>query len=46
MNYSKPEITSLPSASLVIQGGSSKSIVHNDSANDPLQTPNAYEADE
>jgi hypothetical protein len=46
MNYNKPEITSLASATFVIQGGSSKSIVHNDSANDPLMTPNAYEADE
>jgi len=46
MNYTKPAITSLVSASFVIQGGSSKSIVHNDSANDPLMTASAYESDE
>lgn len=48
MNYSKPEITSLASASQVIQGTPPmKSIGHNDSS-EPLvlATPAAYEADE
>jgi hypothetical protein len=45
MNYSKPEITSLASASLVIQGSSQKSVAMRDSS-EPLQTNPAYEADE
>jgi hypothetical protein len=45
MNYSKPEITSLASASLVIQGSSQKSAAVKDST-EPITTPSAYEADE
>jgi len=47
MNYTKPEITSLASASSVIQGGTSKMFSTNDGKQtESLQTPNAYEADE
>jgi len=45
MNYSKPEITSLASASFVIQGGSQKSAAVKDST-EPITTVSAYEADE
>jgi len=45
MNYAKPEITSLESASFVIQSGGSKSVAHVDNTQD-IQTPAAYEADE
>ncbi|MGA2605932.1 MAG: hypothetical protein ABSD89_06120 [Halobacteriota archaeon] len=50
MNYTKPEITSLASASLVIQGspsGSPKTVFHiNDYLDIDYATPAAYEADE
>lgn len=45
MNYTKPEIASLASASLVIQSGGAKSVIHVDNTQN-LQTPAAYEADE
>jgi hypothetical protein len=44
MNYTKPEITSLASASFVIQG--SKGTQSLDSHNEPFETVSAYEADE
>jgi hypothetical protein len=48
MNYTKPEITSLASASSVIQHMTSKAFSATDGVNPPLQieTPAAYEADE
>jgi hypothetical protein len=46
MNYTKPEITSLASASFVIQSGQIKSHSGVDSANQPLATVPAYEGDE
>ena len=46
MNYTKPEITSLASASSLIQGGTSKTAMHSDGAGSVLETPAAYEADE
>ena len=46
MNYSKPEITPLASASSVIQSGQIKSQAGLDSANKPLATVPAYEGDE
>jgi hypothetical protein len=47
MNYTKPEITSLASASSVIQGGIGKSsTTTHDSSNPDFVTPAAYEADE
>jgi len=46
MNYAKPEITSLASASSVIQGGTQKSIVNMPDNTENLTTPAAYEADE
>jgi len=47
MNYTKPEITSLASASFAIQGGTSKTAVNKDSSEGSiLHTPPAYEADE
>jgi len=46
MNYTKPEITSLASANVVIQSGQIKSQVGLDSANRPLATVPAYEGDE
>jgi hypothetical protein len=45
MNYTKPEITSLASASAAIQGSSQKSAAVKDST-EPITTPAAYEADE
>ena len=46
MNYTKPEITSLASASFVIQSTGIKSIVTStDLKDEPLTNP-AYEADE
>ena len=46
MNYTKPEITSLASASFVIQGATSKTAINSDGAGSVLETPAAYEADE
>jgi hypothetical protein len=46
MNYTKPEITSLASASLVIQGKTAKALGGQDSTSIVSQTPAAYEADE
>jgi hypothetical protein len=48
MNYTKPEITSLASASSVIQGQTHKSITTSeDGLHIPdFSTPAAYEADE
>jgi hypothetical protein len=46
MNYSKPEITSLASASSVIQGGTSKIAANADGSGSAFHTPPAYEADE
>ena len=46
MNYTKPEITSLASASSVIQSGTNKTAMHSDGAGSVLETPPAYEADE
>jgi hypothetical protein len=47
MNYTKPEVTSLASASFVIQSGTKKPIVSTFDGTEYLQTtPNAYEADE
>lgn len=45
MNYTKPEITSLASASLVIQHMSAKALNYSDSEI-TVGTPPAYEADE
>ena len=46
MNYTKPEITSLASASFVIQSGQIKSVSGLDGASKPLATVPAYEGDE
>jgi hypothetical protein len=48
MNYSKPEITSLASASFVIQGNPPRKGDLTGDGPDPLiqSTPAAYEADE
>jgi hypothetical protein len=47
MNYNKPEITSLESASLVIQsGGMFKTVPNTPDSSQPTHTPAAYEADE
>ena len=46
MNYNKPEITSLASASFVIQGSMSKTIQHEDNAHAPFESTSAYQADE
>jgi hypothetical protein len=46
MNYAKPEITSLASASFAIQGGMGKSVLNNPDTTEPNKTPAAYEADE
>jgi hypothetical protein len=46
MNYTKPQITSLASASFVIQGGMGKSVLNNPDSTEPVKTPSAYEADE
>ena len=46
MNYNKPEITSLASASLVIQGVNDKSIYGHDIMSPIYQTNPPYEADE
>lgn len=45
MNYNKPEITSLASASFAIQSTSQKTVAMRDSS-EPFQTNPAYEADE
>jgi hypothetical protein len=45
MNYTKPEITSLASASLVIQGSSKTATTSKDSQEVYVTIP-AYEADE
>jgi hypothetical protein len=46
MNYTKPEITSLASASTVIQHQTTKAPGGNDTLNELVMTPPAYEADE
>jgi hypothetical protein len=46
MNYNKPEITSLESASLVIRGGMFKTVLNTPDSSEPEHTPAAYEADE
>ncbi len=46
MNYTKPEITSLASASFVIQSTSKKSIVTSTDGQGEYLTDPAYEADE
>jgi hypothetical protein len=46
MNYCKPEITSLASASFVIQATSGKDMGGHDSKNNGLVSSSAYEADE
>lgn len=47
MTYTKPEITSLASASSAIQGSTKASSHTPDSQNEPfLKTVSAYEADE
>jgi hypothetical protein len=46
MNYSKPEITSLASASFAIQSGTSKTEMQSDGAGSVLVTSSAYSADE
>jgi hypothetical protein len=46
MNYTKPEIASLASASSAIQGVPKSSDIVNDYKNIDLVTLNAYEADE
>jgi hypothetical protein len=45
MNYTKPEITSLASASFVIQNQTGKSYIQKDTTEE-VTTPSAYEADE
>jgi hypothetical protein len=46
MNYVKPEITSLASASFVIQTGAGKNHTGTDGSNDGLVSIPAYEGDE
>jgi hypothetical protein len=46
MNYSKPEITSLASANLVIQGVHKSTIQQPDGSNPFQLTTGAYESDE
>jgi len=46
MNYIKPEITMLASASVTIQGQSKALFTGNDSLQSPWQTMGAYESDE
>jgi hypothetical protein len=46
MNYSKPEITSLASANLVIQGVNKSTILQADGSNPFKLTSGAYESDE
>lgn len=46
MNYSKPEITSLASASFVIQVSMTKTASKTDNQGTDFQTPAAYVADE
>ncbi len=46
MNYNKPEITSLASASFVIQSPQIKHSLGTDTAKQPFETVPAYEADE
>jgi hypothetical protein len=46
MNYTKPEITSLASASFLIQSVVGKTTIYHDSSSPEWVTTNAYEADE
>ena len=46
MNYSKPEITSLASASFLIQVSMTKTASNTDNQGTDFQTPTAYLADE
>jgi hypothetical protein len=46
MSYIKPQITSLASASAVIQNQLAKSITTMSDGSEPFLTPAAYEADE
>jgi hypothetical protein len=46
MNYAKPEIASLASASSVIQSGAGKNAMGKDGNDDGLVSIPAYEADE
>jgi hypothetical protein len=46
MNYSKPEITSLASASFVIHSTGFKDMLGHDSSSHIVETVPAYEADE
>jgi hypothetical protein len=46
MNYTKPEITSLASASSVIQSGTKPTSMTQDNNDQFLQTVSAYESDE
>jgi|HubBroStandDraft_5_1064220.scaffolds.fasta_scaffold79254_2 hypothetical protein len=46
MNYAKPEITSLASASFVIQNQTQKAQNYSDTTQESAGTPPAYDADE